>query len=171
MKGVILIDPGKCLACKTCELQCAVEHSKSKELMKAVCEKPLPQARIKVEAEGDGAIPLQCRHCEDASCVKVCPTKAMVKTEAEGPVLIKEELCTGCKLCIPACPFGVIHIGRGDAAVTKCDFCFERLKKKELPACVQSCPSKAMKFKSIEAINKGKKKDYLVNFKICRDRP
>lgn len=165
MKGVILIDPKKCLACRTCELECAIAHSKSKNLEKAICEDPLPETRVKVEAAGDLAVPLQCRHCEDAPCVNICPTKAIVKSEAEGPVLIKDELCIGCKWCVLVCPFGVIRMSRGSAAVTKCDLCFERLKKNKLPACVVACPSKAMQFKSIEEINKQKKEEHLVQFK------
>jgi len=165
MKGSILIDPKKCLGCKTCELQCAIVHSKSKNLIKAICEKPLPQTRIRVEAAEDLSVPLQCRHCEDAPCVKICPTKATVKSEPEGPVLIKDELCIGCKWCVLVCPFGVIRISREGAAVTKCDLCFERLEKGEFPACVAACPSKALQFKSIEELSKDKRKEYLVIFK------
>ncbi len=168
-KGIIVIDPKKCLACRTCELQCAIVHSKSKELVKAICEEPLPQTRLEVEGMDDLAMPLQCRHCEDAPCVNICPTKATVKSEGGGPVLIKDELCIGCKWCMLVCPFGVIRMGRGSAAVTKCDLCFERLEKDELPACVVSCPSKAIQFKSIEEITKGKKKEYLVEFKKDRE--
>ena len=165
MKGVILIDPKKCLGCRTCELQCAIEHSKSKDLVKAICEEPLPQARLRVESADDLAIPLQCRHCEDAPCVEICPTKATVRPETKGPVLIKDELCIGCKWCVLVCPFGVIRMGRSGAAVTKCDLCFERLNKGELPVCVAACPSKALEFKSIEEITKEKGKEYLVRFK------
>jgi len=165
MKGIILIDPKKCLACKTCELQCAIEHSESKDLVKAICEEPLPQARLIVESAEDLAMPLQCRHCEDAPCVEICPTKATVRPEPKGPVLIKDELCIGCKWCALVCPFGVIRMGRSSRAVTKCDLCFERLNKNEAPACVVSCPSKAMEFISIEEIPKKEKKEYLVRFK------
>ncbi len=166
MKGVIFIDPKKCLACRTCELECGVAHSKSKDMVKAICEEPLPQARVKVESAGDMAVPLQCRHCEDAPCVNICPTKATVKSEPDGPVLIKDKLCIGCKWCVLVCPFGVIRMARqGSAAVTKCDLCFERLNKNEIPACAKACPTKAIQFKSIEEINKQKKKDYLVQFK------
>ena len=51
MKGVIYVDIDKCVACKTCEMACAVEHSKSKELCKAIYECPSPQGRVEVEAE------------------------------------------------------------------------------------------------------------------------
>ncbi|MFC1666616.1 4Fe-4S dicluster domain-containing protein [Candidatus Omnitrophota bacterium] len=165
MKGIIVIDPKKCLACRTCELQCAIAHSESKDLAKAICEDPLPQTRVKVEGMDDLAMPLQCRHCEDAPCVKICPTEATIKSEDGGPVLIKDKLCIGCKWCVLVCPFGVIRMARGGAAVTKCDLCFERLEKGEAPACVAACPSKAMQFKSIEEVSKGKKREYLVKFK------
>lgn len=165
MKGIILIDPKKCLACRTCELQCAIVHSKSKDLIKAICEEPIPQTRVKVESADDLAIPLQCRHCEDAPCVKICPSEATIRSDTEGPVLIKKELCIGCKWCILVCPFGVIRTGDGGVAVTKCDLCFERLNKGELPACVEACPSKALQFKSIEEITKEQRKEYLVKFK------
>lgn len=39
-----------CLGCKSCELACAVEHSKSKELYSAITEKPLPRQRIFVQS-------------------------------------------------------------------------------------------------------------------------
>ena len=163
MKGVILLDLEKCLACKSCELQCALEHSKSKVLCKAVSESPLPKTRIKVEAEADFNVPLQCRQCEDAPCIKVCPSKAIQRLEPEQPVLIDAERCIGCRLCIIACPFGVIRMSTSDKAVIKCDMCFERLQEGKLPACVIACPSKALKFKTIEEINKEKRKEYLVN--------
>lgn len=161
MKGIILIDPKKCLGCKTCELQCALEHSESKVLTQAIYERPLPQSRLNVESAEELAIPLQCRHCEDAPCVKICPSKAMNRPEDNGPVLINNELCIGCKWCILVCPFGVIRIGREGKAITKCDLCFERLQKGEEPSCVQGCPTGALQFKPLE---KMAKEEYLVKF-------
>lgn len=162
MKGFILIDPERCLGCKTCELQCALEHSKSKDLKQAIYEKPLPQARLNVEAAEELTLPLQCRHCEEAACVKICPSKAIDRPDNEGPVLINSELCVGCKWCTLVCPFGVIKMDRRGKAVTKCDLCFERLKKEKKPACVQGCPTGALQFKPIE---EEKEKEYLVRFK------
>jgi len=161
VKGVIFVDVGKCLACKSCELHCAVEHSKSKELYKAVFECPLPQGRIVVESEGGFNIPLQCRQCEDAPCMKICPSKAIDRLENDQPVLINEEACIGCSLCIVACPFGVLKMNRSGKAVIKCDMCFERLQEGKLPACIMACPSKALKFKTLEDISKEKKDKYL----------
>lgn len=164
-KGMIVVEPERCLTCRTCELQCAVAHSQSKDLTTAIFECPLPQTRIKVESVDDLGVPLQCRHCEDAPCVKICPTKATIKPEAEGPVLIKDNRCIGCKWCVLVCPFGVIRMGREGKAVTKCDLCFERLEKGEFPACVAGCPSKAIQFKSLDEVSKEKRKEHLVKFK------
>ncbi len=163
MKGIIFVDIGKCVACKSCELRCAIEHSKSKELCKAIYECPLPEGRVKVESEAGFNVPLQCRQCEDAPCIKVCPSKAIERLDPQQPVLITPQRCIGCKLCIVACPFGVIKMSNAEKAVIKCDMCVERLKEGNPPACVMACPTKALKFKSVDAISKDKRKEYLVD--------
>ncbi|OYD16608.1 hypothetical protein CH333_02915, partial [candidate division WOR-3 bacterium JGI_Cruoil_03_44_89] len=46
-----------------------------------------------------------CRHCEDAPCVSSCPHDALKKVD--GDLKRSNFLCTGCKTCLIACPFGV----------------------------------------------------------------
>jgi len=170
MKGIIFIDIKKCVACKTCELACATEHSKSKDLFEAINEYPLPQNRIKVETDSGFNIPLQCRQCEDAPCTKVCPSKAIQRLEPDQPVLINQDACIGCKWCILACPFGVIRMSKEGKAIIRCDMCFERLEKGKLPACVSSCPTKSLQFKTLEEISEKKRKEYLVNITKSSDK-
>ena len=146
-------------------MQCAVVHSKSKDLKQAISEWPRPKSRVNVELAMEMAVPLQCRHCEDAPCVKVCPSKALEKPQLESPVLIKDELCIGCKWCILVCPYGVISMDKTGKALIKCDFCIERLKLGEEPACVESCPTGALQFRSIKELPKKKEKEHLVKFK------
>ena len=43
MNKVTVVNIEKCLACKSCELACALVHSKSKVLEEAVTELPRPQ--------------------------------------------------------------------------------------------------------------------------------
>ena len=144
---MLVIEIKKCLACKSCEIECSLRHSLSGKLEKAVTEYPRPQTRVKVEKAGRGSVPLQCRHCEEAPCVMICPTKAIKKTGVEEPVIIEASLCIGCKFCVQACPFGVIFLDSQGKGIIKCDLCLEKLKKDELPACVEGCPTAAIKFK------------------------
>jgi formate dehydrogenase iron-sulfur subunit len=53
-----------------------------------------------------------CKHCVRAACLEVCPTGAIIRTEFDT-VVIHSEVCYGCRLCIAACPFGVIEIYPG----------------------------------------------------------
>lgn len=171
MKGIIVIDIEKCLSCKSCELECAVAHSTTKDLFRAVKESPLPKSRIKVEKAGDFSVPMQCRHCEDAPCVTVCPTNATARAGAGAgePVIVKDELCIGCRLCVMVCPFGVLRMNAEGKVIIKCDLCVERLKKGEKPACVVACHVGAIKFKTVGEVTKelrGKAADYLVKLKV-----
>ena len=156
--GVIVIDVDKCLACKSCEIECAVAHSMAKALVDAVGESPRPSARVNVVAADDFAFPLQCRHCEDAPCVKICPTKAIDRTGDDQPVLIDQDRCIGCKWCIMVCPFGVIEMNEERRVLIKCDLCIERLAEGEPPACVAACPTHALEFKSLDEVVKARRK-------------
>lgn len=157
MDKIISVDIERCLGCKSCEIACALVHSKSQELGQAIEESPRPQRMVAVEAAGEFGVPIQCRHCESAPCIEICPTGALKKESEEGPVVVDEDYCIGCKLCILICPFGVLNIGPEAKAATKCDMCSERLEKGQEPACVEACPTGALKVVSIEELNKAKR--------------
>lgn len=146
MKKVLTVDQKRCLACRSCELQCAIVHSESKEMDKAIYEEPTSQPRIKVKSRKGHIIISLCRHCDDAPCVKACPNNAIEIFREKRAVVINEELCTGCKLCVSACPFRVIKIDKDTGKALKCDLCIERLNKDKIPACVEGCPTGALKF-------------------------
>ena len=93
---------------------------------------------VKIEEKGFD-FPLSCFHCENAPCMNSCPTGA-IEREDTGAVIIKDELCIGCKLCFLACPFGAISI-RENMPV-KCDLCHGK------PFCAEICPSDAIKYGS-----------------------
>ena len=154
----LVVNPNKCLACKSCELACALVHSKSKVLEEALLETPKPQSRVTVEAVDQFAVPIQCRHCEDAPCITICPTAAIHRHSDDAPVLIDKELCIGCKLCLIVCPFGVIDMTRDAKAVTKCDLCLERTDAGQEPACAASCPTGALQYKELEQLTAERRK-------------
>jgi carbon-monoxide dehydrogenase iron sulfur subunit len=158
MGKAIMVIVEKCLACKSCEIACAVAHSKSGLIEEALAESPKPRKRVTVEAAGENAVPMQCRHCEDAPCIAVCPTAAIHRLQENGPVLIDQDKCIGCKFCIMVCPFGVIDIYNDGKIMVKCDLCFERTKMGEEPACVEACPTKALKLVDEKELAKTRRK-------------
>lgn len=148
----------RCMGCHSCEIACAVAHSQSRNLPDAVLEDPKPRRRVTLEPVGEHGLPLQCRHCENAPCLVVCPTEAVHREGERGPVLIDEARCIGCKLCLIVCPFGVIDLAPDGKAVVKCDQCAERVAAGELPACVSACLTRALQFVDIEEFSKHKRK-------------
>jgi formate dehydrogenase iron-sulfur subunit len=86
-----------------------------------------------------------CKHCVHAPCLEVCPTGAIMRTEFDT-VYIQEPACNGCRDCIAACPFGVIHMSEARHIAQKCTFCYDRLKVGLSPACAQACPTASIRF-------------------------
>ncbi|MFQ6096919.1 MAG: 4Fe-4S dicluster domain-containing protein [Armatimonadota bacterium] len=164
--GMLIVNVKRCVACKRCVIECAVAHSESKELAGAMHERLKPKPRVVVEPVDRYSAPLQCRHCEDAPCVAVCPSGALKKNAPGFPVLFERELCIGCHQCIIACPFGVVTMDRDGKHVLKCDLCLERLRQGEQPACATACHTKAITYQSAEELAGQRRRaaahDYLV---------
>jgi carbon-monoxide dehydrogenase iron sulfur subunit len=141
----ILINPERCVGCHTCELACAAAHTGAGSIIGAVLAGERLHRRNRVVQVDTVKISTQCRQCEDAPCVRVCPTKATYRTETYTAV--DQRLCIGCRLCVMVCPFGAIHVattevgGREKAAAFKCDLCVDLPTG---PACVAACPTKAL---------------------------
>jgi carbon-monoxide dehydrogenase iron sulfur subunit len=152
-----------CLGCKACELACAVEHSKPKDLFKAVSEAALPHKRVKVASTGRlSPFPVRCQHCEEAACIASCISGAMHK-DKKGRTLHDKDKCVGCWMCIMACPFGALTKDDAERIVFKCDLYPDR----DTPACVEACPTRALflgtagEFETAVAKRDGVKKDEL----------
>jgi formate dehydrogenase iron-sulfur subunit len=92
-----------------------------------------------------------CKHCVNAPCLEVCPTNAILRTEFDT-VYINEPACNGCRDCISACPFGVIHMSEARHIAQKCTFCYDRLQNNLTPACAQACPTQSIQFGPIRQL-------------------
>jgi len=90
-------------------------------------------------------VPKLCNHCDNPPCVQVCPVGATFKTE-DGVVLVDEDYCIGCRYCIQACPYGARFLDPRTKVANKCTFCYHRITKGLLPACVEVCPTQARIF-------------------------
>ena len=149
MKKIIIYEE-KCVGCKSCEVACAVAHSKSKDLTKAVSTGEKTKSRINVLCKYEGEIikpvPNTCRHCPDAPCIAVCAPEALFREDENSPVLVENDKCIGCRKCIKACPYDAIIMWPDKTSILKCDLCVERLAVGKEPACVVSCPTDALKY-------------------------
>jgi formate dehydrogenase iron-sulfur subunit len=92
-----------------------------------------------------------CKHCVRAPCLEVCPTGAIIRTEFDT-VVIQSDACNGCRLCIAACPFGVIDINPASNTAQKCTLCYDRLTSGLEPACAQACPTDSIQFGPISEL-------------------
>jgi formate dehydrogenase iron-sulfur subunit len=86
-----------------------------------------------------------CKHCQHASCMDVCPTGAIIRTEFDT-VFIQEDVCNGCRNCIAACPYDVIDIDEDKNVAQKCTLCYDRLQGGMEPACAKACPTDSIQF-------------------------
>jgi Fe-S-cluster-containing dehydrogenase component len=94
-------------------------------------------------------LPVQCQHCKDPECVKVCPTQASHKRE-DGTVQIDKSKCIGCQFCVMACPYGVRYLNEEERVVEKCTLCEQKIAQGELPQCVSQCGGRARFFGDLD---------------------
>ena len=129
----IIVDYKKCTGCRLCEVSCSFRDHIDFNPRKA-------NIHIKKNEETGLDKPLVCRQCKNAKCAEACPEKAIRRMPDMGVWQIESSLCTGCYLCIEACPFNGIYAGINNIA-HKCDLCLD-----QYPACVDICPSNALRF-------------------------
>jgi electron transport protein HydN len=138
----------KCIGCRTCEVACALTHADSEPMS--------PNAffpRLRVIKNHQITLPVMCHQCENAPCVAVCPTAALV--QGKNCVTLDEPSCIGCKNCVMACPFGVIeiaaHMLKQSVTIVKCDLCSEVADE---PVCISVCPTAALEIRGSEMIQR-----------------
>ncbi|MFH1277773.1 MAG: 4Fe-4S dicluster domain-containing protein [Candidatus Eisenbacteria bacterium] len=90
-------------------------------------------------------VPKLCNHCANPPCVQVCPVGATFSSP-DGVVLVDETYCVGCRYCIQACPYGARYLHPEKKVADKCTFCYHRIRRDLLPACVEVCPTQARVF-------------------------
>jgi phenylacetyl-CoA:acceptor oxidoreductase subunit 1 len=139
----MVIDLKKCIACKTCIRVCTDVSNPPQGAAWRWSADHLLQIKPN---ESPVFFTLSCMHCENPSCLKVCPTSATYR-RSDGIVAIDDSLCVGCGACIAACPYDARAITTIDTVAfnesgskknnnntsdrigicTKCDFCHQRI--------------------------------------------
>ncbi|MBM3299805.1 MAG: 4Fe-4S dicluster domain-containing protein [Deltaproteobacteria bacterium] len=145
----IAIDTTKCIGCHACRVACQNQNDL------AVTEqfnKIVERERGIFPSFSREFIPLQCNHCRNAPCQRVCPTGATYTTPDEV-VLVNEKTCVGCKYCIEACPYKMRILDHARGIVEKCRFCIEMVRDGGTPACVSTCPTQVRIFGDLDDPN------------------
>jgi len=91
-----------------------------------------------------------CHHCIEPACLEGCPVNAYEKNPTTGVVVHLDDQCIGCQYCMLKCPYDVPRYSKAKGIVRKCDMCQDRLAAGEAPACVQSCPTQAIRIKVVD---------------------
>jgi Fe-S-cluster-containing dehydrogenase component len=142
-----LFNTDDCLGCKACEIACKNENQTPVGINWRKVNKITPELSLSIS----------CNHCDNPECFRVCPERAFTKRQ-DGIVQINERLCTGCQLCVTACPYGAPQFDFETQKVSKCQMCFPRQEKGLTTACVEACTTGALKlvnlntFQSNEAV-------------------
>jgi carbon-monoxide dehydrogenase iron sulfur subunit len=137
----ITVNYDECRECNCCALACS--FTKTKEFN-------LSRSNIKIVAppeSGEVAFPILCLHCLEPICMEVCPVEAIHRDKKTGAVLINEDICDGCGVCVQECPFGGVWLDADSSTAMKCDICGGD------PKCVQYCGYGALKFVDLQEID------------------
>lgn len=164
-RWAMVFDLRRCDGCKKCTTACQEKHYL-----------PAEQEWIKVYTLRDRSgieysMPRLCMHCEDAPCVRVCPVAATFVNQ-DGLVLVDQDKCIGCRLCMAACPYEARYFNwveptvkpplpttatpefpspQQKGTVGKCVLCVHNIKDGILPYCVDACTMGAIYVGDLDA--------------------
>jgi formate dehydrogenase iron-sulfur subunit len=153
----ILYDATQCIGCLQCEEGCAKEnglpYDEGVKNEKRTSDHKYTFVSVKKGAGEEKYMRRLCMHCEDPTCVSVCPVGALEKTKL-GPVTYDADKCMGCRYCMVACPFGVpkYEWTKAIPRVRKCIMCSERVAAGKQTACAEACPVGATIFGERETL-------------------
>ena len=123
-----------CTGCRICEMVCSLKWEG---------EGVNPTlSRIKIISCPDKGVfvPRFCRLCRNPSCVSSCPKEALSQEPETGVIIVDEDKCVGCGLCVEACEFGGISSHPEKNSVMTCDLCGGD------PLCVKYCMNETLVF-------------------------
>lgn len=184
VKYAYALNLSRCNGSRKCVTACMLENNQSRQEPQIQYIKVLemPRGTLNPEKgnlyyegevvpqEGKFYLPVQCNHCDNPPCTKVCPVEATWK-EVDGIVVVDYDWCIGCRYCQAACPYEARHFNfakpnipaeeinpnqgylsnrvRPKGVMEKCTFCLHRTRNGQNPACHDACPTGARKFGNI----------------------
>lgn len=143
-------DATACIGCRTCQIACKDKNRldvgpifrKVRTFQTGVYPKP-----FMYHYSGS------CNHCQEAKCVKGCPTGAMHYGD-DGTVQHDKSLCIGCRYCVWNCPYSVPQYMEEKNIVGKCDTCKDLREAGQNTACEDACLMRCLKFGDLDELKK-----------------
>jgi Fe-S-cluster-containing dehydrogenase component len=147
-----------CIGCQACEIHCKTNKGlgPGASPCKILATGPVLNGRV----PSVRFVFMPCFHCEDAWCLRACPTGAVKRRDKDGIVYIDQSLCIGCKSCITACPWGAAQWDPGTGKAIKCDLCKERLDEGLKPACVTKCVTQCLELAEAATISAARRRHW-----------
>jgi len=140
---VAAVDASRCTGCELCRLVCSFKKEGKFDP---------GRSRIAVaQDDGGGFAPRVCHNCGEPPCVDACPAGAIRKRKEDGRVVLLNDKCQGCNMCVMVCPFNAIAWRGGSCHA--CDGC------EGAEGCAEICPPGAVRFVALNAESRRKRKD------------
>jgi Fe-S-cluster-containing dehydrogenase component len=152
-EGLVVADTALCVGCGRCELACTEfnDGKAAPSLSRIKVDRNLnfgpaglPAWRQGQGNWGDGLIVQDlCKQCpHPVPCANICPEDAIVVAPEGRARMVDLEKCTGCGICLKACPWEMISFDPDTQKATKCHLCSGK------PKCVEACPAGSLSFVS-----------------------
>ncbi len=155
------VDARRCIDCFSCAMACKNQYHQPAGVK---WRDVFPKDEEFYPHLESAHLTLACNHCENPSCLPVCPVEAISKREKDGVVVLDQEECSDCGNCIEACPYDAPKRNSKVEKAEKCNFCWQRLDAGKQAACVQGCPTKALQMVDLSTFDEPDTRRYIAGF-------